>query len=1063
MSRTENTLFELSDAQLGVWFAQARDPGSPAYAGAEAVDLDGPLDVERLAAAVRRAGDATEAVRLEFVVDGDRLRQRVVAEGGPPPDRLDVSADPDPEAAARDAVHRLLTTPMSPLTGEPLARHLLITLAPLRHRLVTYVHHLLLDGRGLHDFHHRVADAYNGAPAPDETGSLRQLVSEAGAYRGSDTFAADRAYWREVCGGELDRPPPGFSAGARDPAARPLRAYRDLDEATARSLARLGSEAGTGWQVVALAACALYAQRLSGAERAAVGLVLGGRRTRAVRHVPATTANVLPLLVAVNPGDTAADLIAATRRTVSRVVRHQGYPQAELRRDVGRLSEPGPLYALTANMLSDTAPTFAGLRSRTVLLSTGPVDGLKASLVEERGQGLRLYTEAPAGLPAADARAHLDRFGALLDRIAVLPGRTRTGALGLLGPGEQPRPAHPVGHEETHHIPARFAAQAARTPRAPAVVCGDDRLTYAELDTAANGLAHRLRERGVGPERLVALSLPRGTSLIVAMLAVLKAGAAHLPLDPDHPAEVIRFMLSDAAPLLLVTDDPGRVPDLPGGPEVIRWAGADAPDPGRPDGPPAVSLRPDNAAYVLYTSGSTGRPKGVLIPHANVIRLLDACRPLIGCGADDVWTLFHSASFDFSVWEIWGALLHGGRLVVVPHSVSRSPAELLRLLVEQRVTVLSQTPEAFRQLAAEEAGTGAELALRHVVFGGEALDGSHLRTWLAGHPDGPLLTNMYGITETTVHATSATVAPTGPVPGIGTPLPHLRVSVLDPALQPMPPGFTGELYIGGAGLARGYLHRPGLTAQRFVADPYGPPGARLYRTGDLGVRRADGSLDFAGRADRQVKIRGFRVEPGEIESVLTGHPGVAQAVVVRREDRPGDVRLVAYVVPEGAGPAVGELTGYLRLRLPDHKVPAAVVEVSRLPLSPSGKLDRSALPVPGHTGGRGRAARTQEEKALCALFAEVLGLPSVSVDDDFFELGGHSLLATRLSNRIADAHGWELPMRAVFEAPTVERLVGHLRRTPASRPRPVLRRRTAADRAPGAAEAPGEERGGGHR
>ncbi|RSM85752.1 non-ribosomal peptide synthetase [Kibdelosporangium aridum] len=1029
MPPTGNTKFELSDAQLGIWYAQVREPGGVGCIGAQAVDLDGPLDIARLTVAVRQAVEATEAMRLRFSIDGDKVWQQVVPDMDQPLVRLDLTAEPDPESSAADAIHQLLTDPMP--TNEPMARHLLLTLGPGRHRLVTAAHHLLVDGRGLHTFHHRVAAAYNGAAGESDNGQLRQVVAAAKDYRESQTFHEDKAFWRKECGSALEQPGPGFGTGAGMSATLPHHVSAPLDAATVEGLARLGAESGTGWPVVVAAACGLYAQRLAGTERAGIGLVLAGRRPRPTREVPAMTANVLPLMLTVRPHHTLTELITAARRGVNGVVRHQGYPLTDLRRDIGRLADPGSLYALTVNLLHDDPLSFAGLESRTRLVATGPVDGVKVSVHEER-----LHVEAlPGALTAAETRAHLDRLRALLDRIAALPGETRVGAIDLLGPGEHRTTRQPVQDESSEHIPARFAAQVARMPEAVAVVSGAERLTYAQLDAAANGLAHRLRKRGAGPEQLVALSLPRGTSLIVAMLAVLKAGAAYLPLDPDHPAQLTRFMLSDAKPVLLITDDPDRLPDLPATLGVLRFEEAMS-----PDSAPIVPLRPDNLAYVIYTSGSTGRPKGVQVPHANVIRLLDACRELPGLGPGEVWTLFHSTSFDFSVWEIWGCLLHGGRLVVVPYLVSRSPSAMLRLLAEERVTVLSQTPSAFEQLAGAEAGAGAELALRHVVFGGEALHASRLREWAARHPGDPVLTNMYGITETTVHVTHTTVDFAESGSGIGFPLRHLRASVLDPALRPVPPGFVGELYVGGAGLARGYLARSALTSQRFVADPYGAPGTRMYRTGDAVIPKADGSLEFVGRVDRQVKIRGFRIEPEEIESALTDHPGVTRAVVVRREDQPGDVRLVAYVVPAGDAPDPDELIEHLRLRLPAHMVPAAVLTLDMLPLSPHGKLDEAALPPPNYRAGGGREPETDEEKALCALFAEVLGLASVSVDDDFFALGGHSLLATRLLNRIAAELGRELPMRALFEAPTVAGAVRRLRRRSPDRPRLTPRR-----------------------
>ncbi|MBV9163199.1 MAG: amino acid adenylation domain-containing protein, partial [Pseudonocardiales bacterium] len=523
--------------------------------------------------------------------------------------------------------------------------------------------------------------------------------------------------------------------------------------------------------------------------------------------------------------------------------------------------------------------------------------------------------------------------------------------------------------------------------------------------------------------------------LVVAILGVLKAGAAYLPIDPDYPPARIEFMLTDAQPTLLLTTTQTQTNLLDS--TVATQLVIDDPDTltlltGYPDTDPTTTdrttpLLPQHPAYVIYTSGSTGTPKAVLITHYNVVRLFGATQQLFNFNADDVWALFHSYAFDFSVWEMWGALLHGGRLIVVPYELSRSPQQFLQLLAQQSVTVLNQTPSAFYQLMQTEADNptlGQSLVVRTVIFGGETLMPTRLNDWYQRHSDhAPSLVNMYGITETTVHVTHrmlnhhATVKTTSV---IGTGLPDLRTYVLDGGLQVVPVGVVGELYVAGAGLARGYLHRPGLTAGRFVACPFDSSGGRMYRTGDLVRWRPDGNLEFVGRADDQVKVRGFRIEPGEIETILTEHPQVAQAVVIARQDQPDDTRLVAYVVPAADVTLRPEsLREFARGRVPEYMVPSAVVVLDALPVTPNGKLDRAALPAPefGSAGG-GRAPRTPQEQILCELFAEVLGLPGVGVEDDFFALGGHSLLATRLIAHIRATVGVELGLRALFENPT---------------------------------------------
>ncbi|MFB7511207.1 amino acid adenylation domain-containing protein, partial [Streptomyces broussonetiae] len=540
------------------------------------------------------------------------------------------------------------------------------------------------------------------------------------------------------------------------------------------------------------------------------------------------------------------------------------------------------------------------------------------------------------------------------------------------------------------------------TPEAPAVVFEDTVLTYRELNRRANRLAHALIARGVRPEQVVALRLPRSAELVVAVLAVLKTGAAYLPVDPDYPAARIAYMLQDARPAVVLDDLAAVTPDG-------EW----------PEHDPAVAVDPRHPAYVIYTSGSTGRPKAVMMPAAGLLNLLAWHHRAVGGGPGTRTAQFTAISFDVSVQETLSALLYG-KTLVVPTEEQRRSAELLACWLDRHGVEELFAPnlvvEALAE-AAEEAGLGLP-SLRLVAQAGEAMHlGGAVRRFQARRP-GRELHNHYGPAET--HVITAYPLPADPadcplpVP-IGRPIANCQAYVLDSSLRPVAPGVPGELYLAGAGLARGYLNRPGLTATRFVANPYGPVGALMYRTGDLARWRADGELEFAGRVDHQVKVRGFRVEPGEIEAELTTHPGVAQVAVLAREDR-----IVAYVVPlAGTGATTAALAEYLRERLPDYMVPSAFVLLDVLPLTPNGKLDRVALPTPepGTTAG-GRAPRTPQEQILCELFAEVLGVSRVGVDDGFFDLGGHSLLATRLVSRVRATLGAELELRSLFRTPT---------------------------------------------
>jgi len=606
-------------------------------------------------------------------------------------------------------------------------------------------------------------------------------------------------------------------------------------------------------------------------------------------------------------------------------------------------------------------------------------------------------------------------------------------------------------------LPELFEQQVARAPDAVAVVCEGRGLSYAELDARANRLARYLVSLGAGPERLVAVAVERSAGLVVALLAVLKSGSAYLPVDPEYPTERIAYMLGDARAMLLVCDQAmaarvpaGDIPRVVVDDEICAAAVAAFPSARLDDGERIARLLSAHPAYVIYTSGSTGRPKGVVVPHHNVMRLVAMTGDWFDFGPGDVWTLFHSYAFDFSVWEMWGALATGGRLVVVPYLVSRSAAEFRKLLAAERVTVLNQTPVAFYQLM-DFWGEGAELALRYVIFGGEALDCARMARWQRAVPDAPVMVNMYGITETTVHVTGYVMdaAAQSAASVIGMPIPDLRAFVLDGRLGPVPPGVAGELYVAGAGVAGGYLGRPGLTGERFVACPFGAAGERMYRTGDLARWNAAGELEYLGRVDDQVKVRGFRIELGEVEAVLAAQDGVAQAAVVVREDQPGDRRLVGYVVPvAGAVLDPAGLRAAVGWVLPGYMVPSAVVVLEALPLSAAGKLDRRVLPVPEYAAaGGGRAPATAGEQALCAVFAQVLGLDRVGVEDSFFDLGGHSLLATRLVSRVRAVLGVELAIRAVFEHPTPGLLARVVEGAGAARP-PLTRAAARPGRLP---------------
>ncbi|MGQ3075663.1 MAG: amino acid adenylation domain-containing protein, partial [Ferrovibrionaceae bacterium] len=633
------------------------------------------------------------------------------------------------------------------------------------------------------------------------------------------------------------------------------------------------------------------------------------------------------------------------------------------------------------------------------------------SVVIEPAQGLAIrWTWDGTRLDRAMVESLSRHYLAALERLA-LADDPALGSIALDAPAAAM--ATPCAFQP---VIARIAAVPAM---AVAVTADGAALSYGDLGAWSNRIGRRLKRLGVGPETRVGLCLQRSAGLVAAVIGVLKAGGAYVPLDPGYPADRLAATADDAGLRVMVTDRatlaalPGLFDDL--AVVLVEDVGDESTDGWDED------VRPDQLAYVIYTSGSTGRPKGVGVTHGNLARLLTAIEAWFRFGAGDVWTLFHSYAFDFSVWEIFGCLCHGGRLVVVPSGVARDPDAFHALLQREGVTVLNQTPSAFLPLLQGDLAD----SLRLVIFGGEKLEPASLHRWLEQRgATAPRLVNMYGITETTVHVTARPIAPadTGgdaPRSVIGTAIPDLTLHLLDVHGNPVPVGGVGELHVGGAGLARGYLGRPGLTAERFVPDPFGPPGARLYRSGDLGRRLADGDVDYLGRNDAQVKIRGHRIELGEIQAALAAHPAVRETAVLVAHDETGGQRLIAYVVADGIGP--DDLRRHLGRRLPGYMLPAGFVFLDALPLTVNGKLDRQALPA--HSAEEAyEPPQTPTETTICGVLAELLGRERVGRTDDFFALGGHSLLAVRAAARLSDAVGRKVELRLLFDHPAVARL-----------------------------------------
>jgi len=572
-----------------------------------------------------------------------------------------------------------------------------------------------------------------------------------------------------------------------------------------------------------------------------------------------------------------------------------------------------------------------------------------------------------------------------------------------------------------------FVEQVQRTPDNIAILFGDETLTYRQLHERSNQLANYLRNLGVQAETLVPICIDRSIEMAVGLLGISKAGGAYVPIDPEYPIDRIRYQLADTGASIALTDAASAelLTGLDGLNTIIRLDTDWSEIAKEPETLPAASISPSNLAYIIYTSGSTGRPKGVMIEHINIVRLFITDRPLFSFGEQDVWTLFHSFCFDFSVWEMYGALFFGGRLIIVPTAVARDASAFGQLLAENKVTILNQTPSAFYALQDYIITASPALALRYIIFGGEALNPGKIKPWKQKYPDCRMI-NMYGITETTVHVTYQELGSqhmNTPLSIIGEPIPTLQLYILDENRQSVPIGTEGELYVGGAGLARGYLNKPNLTEERFIPDPFtnDTAGHRLYRTGDLARKLPDGNIEYLGRIDNQVKIRGFRIEPGEIENVILQHPGIKEAIVVAKEDPAGDKCLVAYVIaqkPFNKLPLIARMTS----TLPEYMVPRLIVPLEKIPLTANGKVDKKALPDPDASEGLTTQyvkARNKTEERLAEVWCQVLKVGKVGIMDNFFELGGNSILAMRVTALLKRIYNIALPVTRIYQYPTI--------------------------------------------
>jgi amino acid adenylation domain-containing protein len=1027
----------LAAAQEGIWTGQQYDLDSPAFNTAEYVEIHGPVDVALLEAAIRGAVAETDALNVCFGADEEgRAWQRVRPPGPWLVHVLDVSDARDPLAAARDWMRADLATPVD-LGTDQLFCQAVFLLGPDHVLWYQRVHHIALDGYGLSLVARRVAEVYTALvaghePRPSSFGSLASVVDEDRSYVDTDRYAAARDYW---VGKATGRPAPVVLARRTGKLARSvLRVGGDLDDAIA-ALRAVARRAGAMWTDTLAAAFAAYVHRMTGAEELTLALPVMVRLGSVSVRVPCMVTNVVPLWVRVPSGATFTELTTQVADELREARPHLRYRYEQLRRDLRLVASERKLFGPSVNIMPfDYRLRFAGHPAVVHNVSAGLVEDMVLHVYDRAdGSGLRIVFDAnPNCYDLDELTGHLNRFLTFLRRLTREPDVPVTD-VDLLMDGERALllaewndTARPVPDVT---VPELFAAQVRATPDRTALVAEDATLTFAELDARADRLARVLVEHGAGPDRYVALLLPRCADAVVALLAVLRAGAAYVPIDPDYPPHRIGMILADSAPVALVTTGE-LTPDDAGVPVVPPDAG-----PVQSDVDVPVS-RPHHAACLIYTSGSTGVPKGVVIEHHSLVNLFHHHRDTMirpgAKGSVRKAALSASLSFDTS-WEglLW--LLDGHELHYIDDECRREPAAMLDYVTANEIDFMDITPTYADELVAVGFldGTGHRPAV--LALGGEATGPA---LWSALRDAGMTVYNLYGPTECTVDTLWCRLDES-PDPIVGRPLTNTRAYVLDAARRLVPPGVVGELYFGGAPVARGYHNRPELTEERFVPDPFGPPGARMYRTGDLARWRRDGTCEFLGRADDQVKIRGFRIEPGEIEAVLVGHPHVAQAAVVAREGR-----LVGYVVPAGELPEPVVLRQFVADRLPDYMVPPTFVTMERIPRTTNGKLDRAALPAPDLSATvTGRAPRDRRESVLCGLIAELLGMAEVGIDDDFFALGGHSLLVARLISRIRAELGASISIRTVLEAPTAARLAQRLH-TGEGRWNPLLPLRT---------------------